>query len=692
MISGSRRSREEHTTVRMTEAQPLEPLAAVDTVVADLLKAHLAVDAASVVAAFGRASRQSETVDGVRSHLESLDATFHAFGLDALAALDPRAAAEQACRALGTFEMRDVYAVQAHLTKRQRAAELSREHARHLDATTLGRAIGEGRLPIASDLAYRGRLADIVGAHPALATPAGCFEALRATLAARHTSPVPGAGDPFSLWLSIRLVEDPCTESADVLREALASRSLALASDLVGSLGVAIGDRALLELAASRVGTPDEDGGALMSLFALDPSEAFDRLGARLALGATGQRALLAVLAQDGFRTHALTGYPSSRPQGFVRADARWIEPLMALRAHDDPNLSEPAKRALGHADLAKVLALLPTPKKKIPALSLELLGEIFVTGSPRVWVGAGRIVIASAPGSLVSRRLDRDLPSIAEHALPAGLFVRASEPGGLAERWSTPGLHDLVIRADGALVIAGETASGEHVLARSKGDGSLASTVRFEEAVHTLTSGSGGKGLVFAAALRGGQHAVLALDPASLEIRGEVSMKTDFPDPVSVRAVTHPREDVGVFVFECGQDGAWLKVVGGAPKLSVQKHKLTAKQPSVELSLVSPDGATAIFARGQTLTLRPWPALEAPKKKRVDASVVACGGAADAIAVAIAEVSEAPSAIELRRFVDGERVAKGRHPLGETLVVIDDGVLVTRLGDVLRVHRLVAP
>jgi hypothetical protein len=41
---------------------------------------------------------------------------------------------------------------------------------------------------------------------------------------------------------------------------------------------------------------------------------------------------------------------------------------------------------------------------------------------------------------------------------------------------------------------------------------------------------------------------------------------------------------------------------------------------------------------------------------------------------------------------VDGERVAKGRHPLGETLVVIDDGVLVTRLGDVLRVHRLVAP
>ena len=70
----------------------------------------------------------------------------------------------------------------------------------------------------------------------------------------------------------------------------------------------------------------------------------------------------------------------------------------------------------------------------------------------------------------------------------------------------------------------------------------------------------------------------------------------------------------------------------------------------------------------------------------------MACWGAGASSAVGVGEVSEAPSAIELRRFVDGERVAKGRHPLGETLVVIDDGVLVTRLSDVLRVHRLVAP
>jgi hypothetical protein len=40
-------------------------------------------------------------------------------------------------------------------------------------------------------------------------------------------------------------------------------------------------------------------------------------------------------------------------------------------------------------------------------------------------------------------------------------------------------------------------------------------------------------------------------------------------------------------------------------------------------------------------------------------------------VAIVLAEVSHAPSALTLYRFSDGEPIAKGHFPLGETLWVL---------------------
>ena len=151
-----------------------------------------------------------------------------------------------------------------------------------------------------------------------------------------------------------------------------------------------------------------------------------------------------------------------------------------------------------------------------------------------------------------------------------------------------------------------------------------------------------------------------------------------EFPSPALFDAGTHPNDDVGIFDVACGQDGAWLPIVEPGPKS--RKHKLSGKQTTT--AFVGAGASMAAFAWSRTLTLRAWPSLETPKKKRLDGSVAGAGVVDGAIALAIAEVSNEPSAIELRRFDDGERLGKARYPLGERFRAFGAGALVTSQRD----------
>jgi hypothetical protein len=415
------------------------------------------------------------------------------------------------------------------------------------------------------------------------------------------------------------------------------------------------------------------------------------RWDARPAPGDKFARPFLDVLAQDKFQTEPLTGMPSARPQGWLRADPRWVDPLLALRSGKDSNLAWPASSALAHADLELVLSKLPQPKKKLPPLTLEKLGTLaFAPSAYRrdpVWLGAARIVIADTKTTLAAHALEPGLPRLASFALPAGVALpdRRGNPNDNA--WEVPGLYDVAIRADGGVAVGAQTSdpARPHVqlIALYEPSGALAKRVELPDSgpvfPHAMVFGTGGSGALWVALDEENVDMVVAFDPATLARLGTVKLGATFPPPAWFEPVQHPREDVGVFAIACGQDGAWLKVVERSPTFALRKQKLNAKQPEVGLLGFSDDGAMAAFATGSTLVLRPWPGLDALKKKRLGGTVMAGGVVDGAVAIVLAEVSHAPSAIVLHRFSDGEAIAKGRFPLGETFVGLGQGVLVTR-------------
>jgi hypothetical protein len=664
------------------------------------LKARLAaVDDATLREAWHAASERTEALIAIKRSVEAFDDRARLYAIDVIMRANGREGLSLAERLLAVPEIADpneLWRAPDRIPRRQRAVDLLYRNTHLLTAEELARAIAQGRLVLDHAGVYDDAKAKLLSEHPDLAQPARRFAAFVAALEESAIAPRADLSSTLLRWLALRLVEDPYPEGATKLLELL--REGHVVANLTDMLG-AIGTRPILEELATRVDTPAEDAGAVAALFALDPKAAFDRLGARLNATTRGPSItrLLHVLAQDGFQTHGLAGLRSKRPRGWVRADVRWIEPLLALRANDDPNFSRPARDALANADLDRVLALLPKPKKKIPELSLELLGTLALVREsfPRdpVWLGAGRLVIPSSATTLAIHSIAPGLPRLAELTLPDGVALPTSRASSSDDAWEARGLYDVAIAADGAVAIGAQTDDHEHVLARFDPSGARVALLKLKERdsvfPHALHFGAAGKGALWVAMVGEDAHTVGAFSAATLAPIGEIAIGASFPPPSYFEAVAHPTEDVGVFAIQCGQDGAWLKVIELAPKVAVRKQKLNAKQIEVGLVGFSRDGAVAAFVSGATLALRPWPLLDAPKKKRLDGSVCGAGLVDGALAFAVAEISNAPSAIELRRFPDGERIAKGRYPLGERFVALGEGALVTATtANELRVYR----
>ena len=576
-----------------------------------------------------------------------------------------------AARFLALREISDGRELQMHperMDRRLAAGKLLQENTSLLTAEELGRAVATGGVGIDGNAIYNASAAKLLLEHPDLKTPERKFACLVATIEERAKSPNPYGDTTLVKWLGHRLCETPYVEGAARLAEL--HRAGKVSADVVG----ATGDRALLEQLAPE---------SLACAIALDPTTAFDRFGDRLASttpGPNGARDLLTVLAQDGFSTHGLAGRPSTNPQGWLRADPRWIAPLMALRESDDPNISWPAADALGNCDLEKVLALLPKPKKKIPPLEVTSLGT--VAPARRLWLGAKRLFVIGAGREITAHSLEPGLPVAARFELPEGVELQAEGSHGHDDPWERPGLYDLAVRADGGIAIGAQTASFVHLVALYDASGKRIALREIDESdgshPHSLVFGAGGAGSLWVALVHDVGHRAAAFAPTDLAPKGHCLIGKEFPSPALFDAGTHPNDDVGIFDVACGQDGAWLPIVEPGPKS--RKHKLSGKQTTT--AFVGAGAWMAAFAWSRTLTLRAWPSLETPKKKRLDGSVAGAGVVDGAIALAIAEVSNEPSAIELRRFDDGERLGKARYPLGERFRAFGAGALVTSQRD----------
>lgn len=330
--------------------------------------------------------------------LAAFDSSFRAAfpeldGLEGLARHDAAAAARWSARFLALPEILDPRALHedgSRLDRRQVAVGILYPNTATLTAEELAHAIRTGALVIDSGAAYDRRRGSVLWDHADLRTPDRRFSAL---LAALEPSEANHAGTLIA-WLCHRLTEEPHVPGLPRLLELhRASRRF---SDVLG----AGGDRAILGELAADLGTDREDAGVVASVFALDPTKAFDALGGRLD-DPRGRRTLVEVLAQDGFRTHPLAGRPSARPQGWVRADPRWIAPLLRLRDDADGMTAEHAAEALGHADLAAVLPLLPAPKKRVPPLELVTLGEVPFAPSTAAWLDREHLVVVESATSL---------------------------------------------------------------------------------------------------------------------------------------------------------------------------------------------------------------------------------------------------------------------------------------------------
>lgn len=620
--------------------------------------------------------------------LAAFDTTFRAAfpGLDGLEGLvrhDAAAAARWSARFLALPEILDPRALHAdgsRLDRRQAAVRILYANTAALTAEELAQAIRVGALVIDAGAPYDRARGAILWDHPDLRTPDRRFAAL---LVALEPGEVNHASTLIA-WLCHRLTEEPHVPGMSRLLELhRASRRF---SDVLG----AAGDRSVWEELAADLGTEREDAGVVASVFALDPTKAFDVLGGRLD-DAQRRRHVVEVLAQDGFRTHPLAGHPSTRPQGWVRADPRWIPGLLRLRDDADAMIALHAAEALGHADLDAVLSLLPAPKKRIPPLELVAVGDVATASADAAWLGREHLVVADGPTSLAVYGLAPSLALRARVALPEGVTLPVSDSSDDAP-WEAVGLHDVAVGADGALVLCARTATGEDVLALFDPRGQPVAQVTFTETgprhPHRLAFGAGGRGALFVALVDEAEHVVRAYGPA-LSPLADAKLGVEFPLPATFTPFAHPTDDAVGFLVSCGQDGVWLPVVARASLPKLQKHKLSGKQAELDLLGLAP--TVAVFGRRRQLVLRPWPELGTPKKKVLDGVVVAGCIDGEHVALAIAEVSRAPSALELRRVSDGERIAKGRYPIGEPLVALGHGFLVTEAGARLNVRRLAA-
>lgn len=507
----------------------------------------------------------------------------------------------------------------------------------------------------------------------------------------------------FIRHLCRRLVRRPNPAAAGTLRGLLARTTDATGhtarafDEAVGHAALACDTEYALAALLREVDTPNETRAQVCAVFLSDPRTAFDRLGDRLVLGATGEayqrRArLLSVLAADGIPDTAFGTKPASRSRGFVAADDRWAAALLALAP--DKTLFE-AKRALAHVPPAVLESLRPAKKKSakaIPEARFLALGTLAVAdfgshGTP-VFAWGDRALIATSPTEVTICRLDEGLPTIARFTLPGGRRFATASVGAHDSLFEAQGVLDAVLHPDGTAIAL--VAHGEALLVAFDG------TIRAEAALHDTIAhracfGAGGKTL-FVATNGDDGHSVTVLDGETLAVLGKTKNLGEFPDPAWFTAHPHPTDDVGVFSVLCGQDGSWVKVIERAARgFAPRKQKLHGNSGYAQIYGYGKNvTATGLGAK---LMIRAWPDMAIIKTTKLEGECrggVVVGG--EHVLLAIAEVADAPSRLGVHTVADGARVAEAPWPQGEVVVDRAHGALITQSAAGVTVWRVEVP
>jgi hypothetical protein len=505
----------------------------------------------------------------------------------------------------------------------------------------------------------------------------------------------------FVRHLCRRLVRRPTPGAAPVLRRLLA-RAADPAQDIGHALAAAAGCAALacdpahaVAPLLAQVGTSKETVASVCALFLADPEHAFDRLGGRLVVGATGaadhtRRQLLGVLVADGIPDTVGVVRRSAHARGFVAADPRWATALLALAP--DKLLFE-AKRALANVPPELLASLRPKKRGKKPLpearlVSVGTVAQLDVGAAPfPVDVRGDLILVATSPTRVSVRRITDGLPLIADVVLPGERAFATEAVGPYDSPYEAKGVLDAVLHPDGTAFAV--LAHGEVLLVGL--DGTVRAEATLDDTLpHRACFGPLGQTLWVATNSDDG-HAVTALDGTTLAVLGKTKNLGEFPDPAWFSAHPHPTDDVGVFAVLCGQDGAWVKVIertarGFAPR----KQKLHTNGSYAQVFGYGP-GVVATGTQGG-LTIRSWPELAPIKGTKLEGELRGGVVVGAHVVLAMADFTDAPSRLSLHAIEGGACVADAPWPAGESLVERATGALVTSSDAGVTVYRVELP
>ena len=614
--------------------------------------------------------------------------------LDVLEAHDPTEAARYALRLVLVEEMRSLRPTDYELAERARLAHGTiRRGLAGLSLDEVTSALVSGALWVSWTVPWEHARFTFLSEHPALVAPEAKLHVLRAAVAAH------GFTAALVPWFLHRLIEDPVPGAGDELYAAWrAHREDARVESLLAEAVIASGHREGIEAIAATLATDTPSREAVSATLCLEPTTATERLGhlldpARFEPGARRVESLrlLEALTSNGLRAGEIAGFPSRRPRGWVRADARWVPLLLALRTNRDPNVSRPARGALAHADPEVVEAALPKPSKKKAGkgLALRSVGRApFVRGT--YWgdpiAGAnGRIALFPTESRIEVRRVADGFPVELAFDFPAGLGLSTEARGPIDDGWDREGIHGIALhpRSDTialSMSSRGERGSGVVLL---DGGGSVMAEWKPEDTLaHRLHWGAEGKTLWVMA--EEDSAVVIALDPETLAERGRRSIGS-FPPPAFPSALSHPKDDVGCFQVACGQDGIWLKCVEhGAKGTKVRAQKLSAVHHEWLVHGFAEDGMAVLTTNATKLLVRDWPTM-APRKGKVLAGTPhGAAGSARWVIVPVATVGTVADRFEVFRLPDGEKVGMGPFPEGHRLLdVLGDLVVTVTASDI---------
>lgn len=435
----------------------------------------------------------------------------------------------------------------------------------------------------------------------------------------------------------------------------------------------------------------------------LDPASATERLGHWLdpkcfdpGVMRVRSNQVLDALAANGLRAGEIAGFPSRRPRDWVNADPRWVPLLMGLRGHADPNVSRPARTALGHADRELVAASQPkaSKKKKGTALTLRPIGRAaFVEGTywgDPVFVAEGRVALFSTLGRLEVRRLAEGFPVAFAFDLPAGLELPTERRDPNDDGWDRGGVHGVAVHPSRDVIAISSFSTDADLggVLLVDATGAIVARRPMEDLLaHRLHWGADAKTLWVMA--QEDTNVVIALDPETLEERGRCGLG-EFPPPAFPSVLRHPTDDVGCFQILCGQDGFWVKCVENAGKrYRVRAQALSAVHHEVVVYGFGENGNAVVTPLESKLVLRDWPTLKTRKAKNLAGPARGAAGTRTSVIVPSATVGNAADGFEVFRLPDGEKVGAGEWPEGHVLQDAFDDFVVTTNGNEVHAWKL---